>query len=125
MNKNQSKEDYLKAVLFIRKDTGQCRSVDVAEHLNLSKASISRAVVRLSGEGLIQKNYDGQLFLTEEGEKYAEAVERKYALLEQVFLALGVSPETAKRDAGRIEHNLSEESYDKLLKWYQEKSGEG
>ncbi|MDO4528854.1 MAG: iron dependent repressor, metal binding and dimerization domain protein [Lachnospiraceae bacterium] len=119
MRNNQSKEDYLKAVLTIRKQKGSCRSVDVAGHLNLTKASISRAVDRLSKEGLLQRNYDGQLYLTEAGQAYADGVEKRYELLYQFLLRLGLSEERADKDACSIEHCISDESYEKLLAWYQ------
>lgn len=119
MSNNQSKEDYLKAVLTIRKLKGSCRSVDVAEHLQLTKASISRAVARLSKEGLLEKNYDGQLYLTEAGQKRADEVEERYELLYQIFLNLGLSEEKADKDACNIEHCVSEETYEKMLAWYQ------
>ena len=119
MRNNQSKEDYLKAVLTIRKQKGSCRSVDVAEHLQLTKASISRAVARLSKDGLLEKNYDGQLYLTEAGQKRADEVEERYELLYQIFLNLGLSEEKADKDACNIEHCVSEETYEKLLAWYQ------
>lgn len=119
MSNNQSKEDYLKAVLTIRKQKGNCRSVDVAEHLQLTKASISRAVARLSKEGLLEKNYDGQLYLTEAGQKRADEVEERYELLYQIFLNLGLSEEKADKDACNIEHCVSEETYEKMLAWYQ------
>lgn len=119
MRNNQSKEDYLKAVLTIRKQKGSCRSVDVAEHLQLTKASISRAVARLSKEGLLEKNYDGQLYLTEAGQKRADEVEERYELLYQIFLNLGLSEEKADKDACNIEHCVSEETYEKMLAWYQ------
>ena len=119
MRNNQSKEDYLKAVLTIRKLKGSCRSVDVAEHLQLTKASISRAVARLSKGGLLEKNYDGQLYLTEAGQKRADEVEERYELLYQIFLNLGLSEEKADKDACNIEHCVSEETYEKLLAWYQ------
>ena len=119
MRNNQSKEDYLKAVLTIRKLKGSCRSVDVAEHLQLTKASISRAVARLSKDGLLEKNYDGQLYLTEAGQKRADEVEERYELLYQIFLNLGLSEEKADKDACNIEHCVSEETYEKLLAWYQ------
>ena len=119
MRNNQSKEDYLKAVLTIRKQKGSCRSVDVAGHLNLSKASISRAVDRLSSEGLLERNYDGQLYLTEAGQAYADGVEKRYELLYQLLLKLGLSEERADKDACSIEHCISDESYEKLLVWYQ------
>ena len=119
MRNNQSKEDYLKAVLTIRNRKGSCRSVDVAEHLNLTKASISRAVARLSKEGLLEKNYDGQLYLTKKGQKQADEVEKRYELLYQIFLKLGLSEERADKDACNIEHCVSGESYEKLHAWYQ------
>ena len=119
MRNNQSKEDYLKAVLTIRKLKGSCRSVDVAEHLQLTKASISRAVARLSKDGLLEKNYDGQLYLTEAGQKRADEVEERYELLYQIFLNLGLSEEKADKDACNIEHCVSEDTYEKLLAWYQ------
>lgn len=120
MKSNQSKEDYLKAVFMIRNETGQCRSVDVAERLGISRASVSRAVKRLTDGGLLIKKYDGQLILTENGEKRATAVENAYVLLHRIFLSLGVSSDIAEKDANSMEHCISHESYKKLQQWYQQ-----
>ncbi len=118
MRANQSREDYLKAVYSIRREKGSCRSVQVAEHLGISKASVSKAVDKLTNEKLLQKQYDGQLVLTKKGEEYARFLEDRYELLYRILLEIGVPEERADADACNIEHSISQESYEKLNQWY-------
>lgn len=116
---HRSSEDYLEAILMIRQAKGSCRSVDVAAHLGFSKPSVSVAVSKLVDSGCLQRMDDGQLVLTEKGMAIASATLNKHHLLTDLFCALGVSPETAERDACLIEHHLSEETYEKLRSFWQ------
>ena len=116
---HRSSEDYLEAILMIRQAKGSCRSVDVAAHLGFSKPSVSVAVSKLVDSGCLQRMADGQLVLTEKGMAIARNTLDKHHLLTDLFCALGVSAETAEHDACLIEHHLSEETYEKLRRFWQ------
>jgi Mn-dependent DtxR family transcriptional regulator len=116
---HRSSEDYLEAILMIRQAKGSCRSVDVAAHLGFSKPSVSVAVGKLVDSGCLQRMEDGQLVLTEKGMAIASNTLDKHHLLTDLFCTLGVSPETAEHDACLIEHHLSEETYEKLRRFWQ------
>ncbi len=115
----KSKEDYLEAILVIRQEKGYCRSVDVCNHLNFTKPSVSRAVKSLEEEGYIERRDSGNIFLTEMGQAFAEKILERHVTITAIFELLGVSPETAEDDACLIEHVLSDETYDKIREWYE------
>lgn len=121
---NQSIEDYLEAILVIQERSGHCRSVDVANHLGFTKASVSVAVSNLSRLGYARKLADGNLVLTEKGMAYAASVLRRHRLLTDVLVRLGVPEKIAEADACRIEHDISAETYDKVKAWYEKRIGE-
>lgn len=114
MSLHQSGEDYLEAILVLRQQKGSVRSIDVAQHLGYSKPSVSRAVSILKGDGFLTVAADGRLELTHLGEERAQQVYERHRFLCQWLERLGVSPETAARDACRIEHDLSQETFDCL-----------
>ena len=111
MSLHQSGEDYLEAILELREEKGMVRSIDVAHHLNYSKPSVSRAVAILKSSGYITISEDGHLELTTEGEQVARSIYERHHFLRQWLIQLGVSPETAEEDACKIEHNISEETF--------------
>ena len=115
MTLRESGEDYLETILILHERTGYVRSIDVANELGFSKPSVSRAVGILKDNGLITVEPDGQLVLTETGLKRANEVYDKHKLLTK-FLnkVLGVSEENSAEDACRIEHVISEETFEKL-----------
>lgn len=117
MNKTESREDYLETILLLMKKNGGVRSIDIANELNYSKASISRAMGILRDNNYIVVDKNGQISFTEEGMARAEAVYERHTILKS-FLekSLGVSGETAERDACKIEHILSDESFEKIKK---------
>lgn len=121
---NQSIEDYLEAILVVQQRSGHCRSVDVANHLGFTKASVSVAVSNLSRLGYARKLADGNLVLTEKGMAYAASVLRRHRLLADVLVRLGVPEDIAEADACRIEHDISAETYDKVKAWYEKRIGE-
>lgn len=108
---HQSGEDYLEAILTLRNQKGSVRSIDVAQHLGYSKPSISRAMSILRESGYLIMEKDGHLKLTEEGEKVAQTIYERHLFLTEWLVWLGVSPETAEEDACKIEHNISEETF--------------
>lgn len=107
----ESSEDYLEAMLMLRSEKGYIRSIDVAEKLGVTKPSVSYATKRLRENGYITMEADGLISLTEKGLEIAERMFTRHRFLTDFLLDLGVSEETAREDACRIEHDLSEETF--------------
>ncbi len=117
MNKTESREDYLETILLLMRKTGGVRSIDIANELNYSKASISRAVGILKENNYISVDRSGQITFTEEGQKRAEAVYDRHITIKSFLKDIvGISSETAERDACKIEHIISDESFEKIKK---------
>lgn len=115
MSIHESGEDYLETILILHKNTGFVRSIDIANELGYSKPSISRAVGILKSDGYITVEPNGQIVLTDSGKAKAEQVYERHLMLRK-FLTdiLGVSSENSEQDACRIEHILSDETFEKL-----------
>ena len=109
----QSGEDYLETILILSK-RGEVRSVDIANEMNLSKPSVSRAVGILKNDGFIKVDKDGYISFTDEGRKTAESVYERHTVLTDWLVGIGVSEKTAAEDACRLEHSFSAESFEKL-----------
>lgn len=109
-----SGEDYLEAVLVLQKKKVMVRSVDLARHMGFSKPSISHAVGVLKNGGFLTVDEDGYLHLTEDGREVAEKIYERHQFFTEQLVAVGVDRETAERDACRIEHAISEETFQKL-----------
>ena len=109
-----SGEDYLEAILMLQKKNGMVRSIDLARHMRFTKPSISHAVGVLKKEGLLTVGTDGYLHLTDEGRGVAEKIYERHLFFTEQLVAVGVDQETAERDACRVEHAISEESFQKL-----------
>lgn len=119
-----SGEDYLEAILVLRKQKGMVRSVDVARHMGVSKPSVCVAVNTLKDGGFLTMDEDHFLHLTDVGREVAEKIyERHCFFTEQLIIAAGVDPKTAEADACRIEHNISMESFEKLRDYYSSQKG--
>ena len=114
MKLHASGEDYLEAVLVLQKEKGMVRSVDVARHMDVSKPSVSHAVTTLRDGGFLIMDEDYFLHLTDIGREVAEQIYEKHRFFTERLIAAGVDPETAERDACRIEHVISEESFRRL-----------
>lgn len=110
----ESVEDYLETILVLSKQLPVVRSIDIANELEYSKPSVSVAMKNLKGRGYITVSSEGYIVLTEEGRKLASDTYERHTLISQWLVELGVSPETASADACRIEHDLSQESFDAL-----------
>lgn len=110
----KSQEDYLEAILVLQIKTGEVRSVDVARHMNFSKPSVCHAVKQLKGKGLLDVHEDSSLHLTEEGRRLAEGVYERHRFFTDYLIEMGVSAEQAENDACKIEHIISEESFQAL-----------
>ena len=106
-----SGEDYLEAVLILQKQKGTVRSVDVARYLEVSKPSVCNAVATLRDGGFLTMDEDYSLHLTDVGREVAEQTYEKHRFFTDRLIEAGVDPDTAERDACRIEHVISDESF--------------
>ncbi|WP_119311230.1 MULTISPECIES: metal-dependent transcriptional regulator [Oscillospiraceae] len=109
-----SGEDYLEAVLVIQKKKGMVRSVDVARHLDVSKPSVCHAVSTLKEGGFLIMDENSFLFLTDVGREVAEQTYEKHCFFTRQLVAAGVDPQTAEREACRMEHTISQRSFELL-----------
>jgi len=109
-----SGEDYLEAVLVLQRKQGMVRSIDLARHMGFSKPSISHAVGVLKNGGFLTVDEDGFLHLTAIGREIAEKIYERHLFFMEQLVAAGVDPKTAEADACRIEHIISDESFDRL-----------
>ena len=114
MKLRASGEDYLEAVLMLQKKNGMVRSIDLARHMEVSKPSISRAVAILQEGGFLTVDSDYFLHLTEAGREVAEKIYERHRFFTEQLIAAGVAPKTAEADACRLEHIISDESFDRL-----------
>lgn len=112
----ESLEDYLETILILNRRLGNVRSIDVATELGYSKPSVSVAMKKLKNLEYITVSEDGYLSLTGTGKEIAEQVYECHNLLTDWLVYLGVNPETAAADACKMEHDISEESYQAMKK---------
>ncbi len=110
----ESAENYLEAILMITNEKGSCRSIDVAQFLEFSKPSVSRAMGLLRENGYVIMDENGLLSLTESGKEIADRILERHELLTKWLIRLGVCEETAQADACRIEHVISVETFEKI-----------
>ena len=113
MGTTKSSEDYLEAILVIRRLRGSCRNVDIAERLGRSKPSVTKALSNLAAAGLVRMS-GRDVLLTEEGERAASATLERHRFFERLLVESGVDAKTASAEACRMEHCLSEDSFSKL-----------
>ena len=114
MKLHASGEDYLEAILVLQKKMGMVRSVDVARHMDVSKPSVCHAVATLKDGGFLTVDGDFFLHLTDVGRETAEQIYEKHQFFTIQLIAAGVDPKIAEADACRIEHVISEESFQRL-----------
>ena len=110
----ESGEMYLETIHILQKKNGQVRAIDISEHMGYSKPSVSRAMGLLKEGSYIAVDKDGSITLTEAGLAVAEKIYERHTILSNLLVALGVSPETAAEDACRIEHAISDESFEAI-----------
>lgn len=111
MRMQESAEMYLEAIHVLHQTSGHVRSIDVSEYLGYSKPSVSRAVGLLKEGGYLVVDEDGGLILTESGREIGEKIYERHTLLSALLEKLGVSRETAVADACKLEHAISDESF--------------
>ena len=112
----ESAENYLETIFMLSKTKATVRSIDIANELNFSKPSVSVAMKNLRTNGYIDMDHNGHITLLPEGRAIAEKMYERHTTLTNWLVTLGVSPEIAASDACRMEHILSEESYNALRK---------
>lgn len=114
MKIHESAENYLETILVLRKRNGNVRSIDIANELEFSKPSVSVAMKNLRANGYIQVDESGNITLLPAGQEIAQRVYEKHTVLTRYLMALGVPEEIAAEDACRIEHVLSQESFEAI-----------
>ena len=110
----ESGEMYLETIHVLFKKNGQVRSIDISEHMGYSKPSVSRAIGLLKSGGYVTVDEEGFLCLTEAGLETAEKTYERHRVLSDLLVRLGVSPETASNDACKLEHAISDESFEAI-----------
>lgn len=114
MKIHKSSEDYLERILILKKQNGKVKSIDIANSMNFSKPSISRAMKNLKENNYITIDANGEIELTDKGFEIANRIYERHVVLSSYFMRLGVSEEIAKEDACKIEHDLSNETFEAI-----------
>ena len=117
MHLQESGEMYIESIYVLNKKIGNVRSIDVCEYLGYSKPSVSRAMSLLKKGGFVVMGKDGYLTLTDAGVEVAEKMYQRHTVLSDLLVRLGVSEETAVEDACKIEHHISDESFNAIKKY--------
>lgn len=117
MKIQKSAQDYLETMLMLQQGRGYVRSIDVADHLGVTKPSVSYATKRLRENGYITMDSDGLISLTQAGLDIAQSMFRRHTVLTGVLMSLGVDEETAREDACKIEHDISEKTFEALCRF--------
>lgn len=116
MRRSESQEDYLEQILVLQQTKGYARSVDIAEALGVTKPSVSHAMKLLREDGLIEMGDDNLISLTEPGQVLAEKILNRHQLLARFFMSLGVPEDIALKDACRMEHDISPETFQAICR---------
>ena len=116
--RNESRDDYLEAILTIRQKKGFCRSTDIASWLGISRPSVSVELGKLAELGLIRMDEDKMLHLTDEGLALADSTYAKHVYLKRFLMSVGVDEAVAEKEACSMEHALSNDSFEKILARY-------
>ena len=124
MRLHKSGEDYLEAILVLEQKNGDVRSLDLAEHMSVSKPSISNAMKLLREGGFLTMDENKLIHLTELGREVAENIYERHVLLTKTLILIGVEPAVAEQDACRIEHDISRETFDRLKEHFEERIAE-
>lgn len=114
MKRQESSEDYLETILILKNRLGLVRSIDIVNDMEFSKPSVSVAMKNLREKGLITMDADGYITLTAAGAEIAGRVYERHTVLTQALIALGVSEATARQDACRVEHDISDETFERI-----------
>ncbi|MCQ2596003.1 MAG: metal-dependent transcriptional regulator [Treponemataceae bacterium] len=112
----KSAEDYLETMLMLKEKKGYVRSIDIATTLNVTKPSVSYATKRLRENGYINMEKDGMITLTDKGMEIAEKIYSRHKILTSFFVSIGVDEETAREDACKIEHDISDLTFEAICR---------
>ena len=107
----KSSEDYLEAMLMMQERHGYIRSIDIAAELEVTKPSVSYATKRLRENGYITMNREGLISLTDSGMAIARRIYERHKMLTEFLMTIGVDEQTARQDACKIEHDISDETF--------------
>ncbi len=110
----KSAEDYLESMIILKEKNGYVRSIDIAGFLGVTKPSVSVAMKRLREDGYIEMDKSGLITVTDKGMEIADKIYTRHKKLTDFFVSLGVDPAVAEDDACRIEHDLSDETFDAI-----------
>ncbi len=113
----ESAEDYLERILILKNKHGVVHAIDIANDMNFSKPSVSVAMKKLRENGYVKIAPNGEITLTESGQKVAYSTYDRHLTLTKALVALGVDEEIARKDACKVEHDLSEESFQAIKKY--------
>ena len=116
MKRLESQEDYLERILQISQRKESVHAIDIARDMNFSKPSVSVAMNKLQEGGFIEINPKGEITLTPSGREIAEKTLEKHVILTKMLISLGVDEETAKEDACKMEHDISDKSWEMIKK---------
>ena len=111
MRTNQSLEDYLETILMLKNENGAVRSIDIARSLGFSKPSVSIAMKSLREKGYVEVDTNGHITLTNKGLTVANKIYERHEILTKLLIHIGVDEETAKEDACKLEHDISDETF--------------
>ena len=120
MKLHASGEDYLETILVLQKKRGMVRSIDVARHMEVSKPSVCHAVATLRDGGFLTMDEDHFLHLTDVGREVAEKIYERHCFFTEQLITAGVDPKTAEADACRIEHTISQDSFEKIRRAHEQ-----
>ena len=123
MKIKESAENYLESILIIKQKKGYVRSIDIANELGFTKASVSVAMKNLREDGYIDVDAGGEINLTRQGIKIAEQMYERHHVIAKALIALGVDEKIAYEDSCKIEHDISEISFDKIKEFLNRHSG--
>ncbi|MCR5481450.1 MAG: metal-dependent transcriptional regulator [Clostridia bacterium] len=118
----ESGEMYLETIYVLSRESDTIRGIDVGDYLGYSKPSVSRALNLLKEDGLVQRDKNGYIKLTEAGEKIAKNIYERHAVLTRLLINIGVDEETAAEDACRVEHYISDKTFE-AIKYHMQKRG--
>ena len=124
MKIQKASEDYLESMLMMKEQHGYIRSVDVADHLGVTKPSVTYATKRLRENGYIEMDRDGLITLTDRGMAIAAKMLDRHHTLTKFLIALGVDEKTAEEDACKIEHDISDETFAAIKRYVKARQAE-
>ena len=118
MRITEATENYMEAILMLKQQNGAVRAVDIANHLGFSKPTISQYMKQYVAQGLVTIGGDGHIELTDAGRAIAEPIFERHRVISAIFMALGVPEAVALEDACKVEHDLSEETFQCMKEHY-------